>query len=84
MVNNAHNVSVFCKFATMITFNLEGEFIPLIQLLKATDLVSSGGEAQMVVTNGWVKYNGVTDYRKRLKVKKGDVIEFNNQEIKVI
>lgn len=68
----------------MITFNLEGEFIPLIQLLKATDLVSSGGEAQMVVTNGWVKYNGVTDYRKRLKVKKGDVIEFNNQEIKVI
>ena len=68
----------------MITFNLEGEFIPLIQLLKATDLVSSGGEAQMVVTNGWVKYNGVTDYRKRLKVRKGDVIEFNNQEIKVI
>jgi ribosome-associated protein len=68
----------------MITFNLEGEFIPLIQLLKATDLVSSGGEAQMVVTNGWVKYNGITDYRKRLKVRKGDVIEFNNQEIKVI
>ena len=68
----------------MITFNLEGEFIPLIQLLKATDLVSSGGEAQMVVTNGWVKYNGETDYRKRLKVRKGDVIEFNNQEIKVI
>ena len=68
----------------MITFNLEGEFIPLIQLLKATDLVSSGGEAQMVVTNGWVKYNGTTDYRKRLKVRKGDVIEFNNQEIKVI
>jgi ribosome-associated protein len=68
----------------MITFNLEGEFIPLIQLLKATDLVSSGGEAQMVVTDGLVKYNGTTDYRKRLKVRKGDVIEFNNQEIKVI
>ncbi|TKB97919.1 RNA-binding S4 domain-containing protein [Pedobacter cryophilus] len=68
----------------MIEFILEGEFIPLIQLLKATDLVSSGGEAQMVVLDGMVKYNGVTDYRKRLKVRKGDIIEFNNQKIKVI
>jgi ribosome-associated protein len=68
----------------MIEFILEGEFIPLIQLLKATDMVSSGGEAQMVVLDGLVKYNGETDYRKRLKVRKGDIIEFNNQKIKVI
>nr|MBC7611557.1 RNA-binding S4 domain-containing protein [Pseudopedobacter sp.] len=68
----------------MIEFILEGEFIPLIQLLKATDLVSSGGEAQMVVTDGSVKYNGSVDYRKRLKVRKGDIIEFNGQKIKVI
>ncbi len=68
----------------MIEFILEGEFIPLIQLLKAIDLVSSGGEAQMVVTDGLVKYNGSVDYRKRLKVRKGDIIEFNNQKIKVI
>jgi ribosome-associated protein len=68
----------------MIEFILEGEFIPLIQILKATDLVSSGGEAQMVVVDGMVKYNGITDYRKRLKVRKGDIIEFNNQKIKVI
>jgi len=68
----------------MIEFTLEGEFIPLIQLLKATDMVSSGGEAQMVVLDGLVKFNGETDYRKRLKVRKGDIIEFNNQKIKVI
>lgn len=68
----------------MIEFILEGEFIPLIQLLKATDLVSSGGEAQMVVLDGMVKYNGVIDYRKRLKVRKGDIVEFNNHKIKVI
>ncbi|MBU0696385.1 MAG: RNA-binding S4 domain-containing protein [Bacteroidetes bacterium] len=68
----------------MIEFILEGEFIPLIQLLKATDLVSSGGEAQMVVTDGLVKYNESVDYRKRLKVRKGDIIEFNGQKIKVI
>lgn len=68
----------------MIEFKLEGEYIPLIQLLKATDLVPSGGEAQVVVLEGLVKYNGTVDYRKRLKVKRGDVIEFNNQKIKVI
>lgn len=68
----------------MIEFNLEGEYIPLIQLLKATDLVPSGGEAQVVVLEGLVKYNGTVDYRKRLKVRRGDIIEFNNQKIKVI
>ena len=68
----------------MIEFILEGDFIPMIQLLKATDLVPSGGEAQIVVMEGLVKYNGEVDYRKRLKVKKGDTVEFNNQKIKVV
>ena len=68
----------------MLDFTLIGEFIPLIQLLKATNLVQSGGEAQMVVSEGSVKYNGVVDYRKRLKVKKGDIVEFRGTKIKVI
>ncbi|WP_316794645.1 RNA-binding S4 domain-containing protein [Pedobacter frigoris] len=68
----------------MIQFKLEGEFIPLIQLLKATALVQSGGEAQTVVEDGLVKYNGKVDYRKRLKVRVGDVIDFMGQKINVI
>jgi ribosome-associated protein len=68
----------------MIKFKLEGEFIPLIQLLKATALVQSGGEAQTVVEDGLVKYNGKVDYRKRLKVRVGDVIDFMGQKITVI
>ena len=68
----------------MIKFKLEGEFIPLIQLLKATGLVQSGGEAQTVVEDGLVEYNGKVDYRKRLKVRVGDVIDFMSQKITVI
>jgi ribosome-associated protein len=68
----------------MIEFKLNGDFIPLIQLLKATNLVQTGGEAQIVVTEGEVKYNNEVDYRKRLKVKKGDVVEFRSQKIVVI
>ena len=67
----------------MLDFTLEGEFIPLIQLLKATHLVQTGGEAQLVVADGQVKYNGEVDYRKRLKVKRGDIIEFDNKKIQV-
>ncbi|MBC8051978.1 MAG: RNA-binding S4 domain-containing protein [Sphingobacteriaceae bacterium] len=65
----------------MIEFKLEGDYIPLIQLLKATNLVQTGGEAQIVVTDGLVKYNGAVDYRKRLKVKQGDIVEFDNKKI---
>ncbi|MES2652178.1 MAG: RNA-binding S4 domain-containing protein [Bacteroidota bacterium] len=68
----------------MIQFKLEGEFIPLIALLKATGSVQSGGEAQTVVEEGLVKYNGVVDYRKRLKVRVGDKIDFMNRIIEVI
>lgn len=68
----------------MIEFKVEGEFIPMIALLKATGLVETGGEAQIVVSEGEVKYNGEVDYRKRLKVRKGDIVEFNGQKIKII
>ncbi|WP_183578163.1 RNA-binding S4 domain-containing protein [Mucilaginibacter sp. X5P1] len=68
----------------MIEFKVTGDYIPLIQLLKAAGLVQTGGEAQIVVTEGEVQYNGQVDYRKRLKVKPGDVIEFRNQKIMVI
>ena len=67
----------------MLDFTLKGEFIPLIQLLKAANLVQSGGEAQMLVSEGLVKYNGQVDYRKRLKVKRGDIVEFGSTIIKV-
>jgi ribosome-associated protein len=67
----------------MIEFQLTGEYIPMIQLLKATNLVQTGGEAQIVVTQGEVKYNGQIDTRKRLKVKVGDVVEFRGKKITV-
>jgi ribosome-associated protein len=68
----------------MMEFKVTGDYIPMIQLLKAAGLVQTGGEAQIVVTEGEVKYNGTVDYRKRLKVKKGDVVEFRGELITVL
>ena len=68
----------------MIEFKVTGDYIQMIQLLKATHLVITGGEAQIVVTEGEVKYNGAVDYRKRLKVRSGDIVEFRGEKIKVL
>jgi ribosome-associated protein len=68
----------------MIEFKVTGDYIPMIQLLKATHLVQTGGEAQIVVDEGEVKHNGEVDYRKRLKVRPGDVVEFRGEKIIVI
>lgn len=68
----------------MQTFKLEGEFIHMIQLLKALNLVEHGSMAQRVVEEGLVLYNGEVDYRKRLKVRRGDVVEFEGVKIQII
>ena len=67
----------------MIEFTVEGDYIPMIQLLKAAGLVQTGGEAQIAVTDGEVLYNGLVDFRKRLKVTKGDVVKFRGNTIRI-
>lgn len=63
----------------------EGEsFIPLIQLLKATNVVYSGSEAQKVVTEGLVLRNGEVELRKRAKIVSGETILFEQYEIAVV
>ena len=68
----------------MVTYRITGGYIPLIQLLKVLNWVEHGGEAQAAVSSGSVKCNGEVDYRKRLKVRPGDVVEFNGKQVHVI
>jgi ribosome-associated protein len=69
---------------TLIEYQLNQPYIPLIQLLKFLNLVSSGGEAKAVVENNMVTVNDKPELRKRYKVKKGDVINFNGYTITII
>ena len=59
------------------TLRPEEDFIPLIQLLKATQVVSSGSEAQAVVSEGLVLRNGEVELRKRAKITAGEQIVFD-------
>lgn len=65
----------------MIEFEVRGEYIELIRLLKALKLVQTGGHAKIVVENGEVKLNGETEFRKRAKLRAGDKVEYDGQEI---
>jgi len=63
-------------------FNLNGaEFIELIKLLKLLHFAESGGHAKIMVEDGEVKLNGEIEYRKRAKLRPGDVVESSGKKI---
>jgi ribosome-associated protein len=65
-------------------FNLNGaEFIELIKLLKLLHIAQSGGHAKIMVEDGEVMLNGEVEYRKRAKLRAGDVIETSGKIISV-
>jgi len=67
-----------------IGFSLEGsEYIELKNLLKVTGLCETGGEAKSVIEEGLVSVDGVVDKRKALKVKSGQVVEFQANKVLV-
>ncbi|MEM7160906.1 MAG: RNA-binding S4 domain-containing protein [Bacteroidota bacterium] len=68
----------------MEEFQINGEFIQLIQALKAIGWVGSGGEAKMVVDEGMVEVNGQTELQKRKKLRPGDRVEFEGQILKIV
>lgn len=66
------------------TFSLKGsEYIELNNLLKMMNLVNSGGEAKVFINQGIVQVNGEVDTRKRKKLRPGEVVLFNGNEITI-
>lgn len=63
---------------------IRDEFIKLGQALKLAGVVEDGVEAKYAIQDGLVKVNGEIDERRGRKVYEGDVITFEDQEIKVI
>ena len=67
----------------METFKITGEYIQLIQLLKACGMVMSGGEAKLIVEDGIVLVNGEVELQKRKKLRQGDVVELDGNFIQI-
>jgi ribosome-associated protein len=65
-------------------FELKGEeYIELIKLLKLLGLAESGGDAKQYVDDGDIMVNNETEYRRRKKLRTGDVVDFLNQKIEI-
>ena len=66
----------------MEEFYLEdNEFIELNNLLKVMGLCESGGVAKMVISEGLVKVDVKVELRKRCKIRKGQLVEFEGHKI---
>ncbi len=66
---------------TPIPFKLTGPYIELVQLLKASGVCSTGGQAKVAVTEGQVKVDGEVETRKGRKVRIGQKVEIDGQMI---
>ncbi len=64
----------------MKTIEITQEPVELFKLMKFESIVSSGGEAKYVISEGYVLVNDQVETRKRKKMKSGDTIEFNGQQ----
>lgn len=65
-------------------FELDGSpFIPLNNLLKVMQLVETGGEANICITEGEVTVNGAVELQKRKKIRTGDVVVFDGRRVEV-
>lgn len=57
------------------------ETINLDQFLKWASVVSTGGEAKIIISQGMVKVNGEIETRRSRKLKENDVVEVEGQRL---
>ena len=67
----------------METIKLRDDYIKLGQALKAAGLVESGVMAKDVILNGEVSVNGQVELQRGKKLKDGDLVEFDGQQIRI-
>lgn len=67
----------------MNTIEITTEYIKLQDLLKLAGLTYTGGEAKVMVQEGLVKVNGEVCTMRGKKIRPGDVVGYNGQELTV-
>jgi ribosome-associated protein len=66
-----------------VSFELNGEFVELNQLLKLVGLCDSGGAGKMMVASGAVKVDGKQELRKTAKIRAGQQVTVGDIKISV-
>lgn len=68
----------------MNEIKISEQFITLQSLLKFTNLVSSGGEAKIVILQEQVYVNGEICTMRGKKIRRGDTVSYQGETISVI
>jgi len=66
-----------------VRMKIETEYIKLDSFLKAANLVSSGGEAKILIADGMVRVNGECETRRGRKLHPGDMVELDGNILTV-
>jgi len=69
--------------SSYLEIQLAQQPIELCKLLKAANLVGGGGEAKVVISEGYVLLNGEVEFQKRKKIYHNDIVEFNGEVLQV-
>ena len=67
----------------METIQIQTDFIKLDAFLKFAALVSTGGEAKLVISDGLVQVNGEVCTMRGKKLRAGDTVTFADQTLQV-
>lgn len=62
---------------------IKTEYIKLDQLLKYCGEVQRGCDAKEIIKSGDVKVNGESEIKRGRKIRKGDIILYNDKEFKI-
>jgi len=59
------------------------EPVELYKILKFEGWASSGGQAKAEIEQGHVRVNGKVERRKRKKIVSGDILEYENEKVRI-
>ena len=68
----------------MNTLAIRDDYIELYKILKIENMAASGGEAKFLISEGLVTVNGQVDTRKRRKTVPGEIVECNEETVRII
>ena len=68
----------------MESIKIKDKFIKLGQLLKLAGFCDSGVDAKFMIQDGLVKVNGEVETKRGKKLHDGDIVEFENKQVKVV
>ena len=66
-----------------MTFAITTDYIKLDSFLKGVNVVGSGGEAKIIISEGEVSVNGETETRRGRKLYPGDRVTLGDHEFTV-